>query len=304
MKTHRQLATGLIAGVFFAAGAHAAECHFDKTLPVGSSATLEASTGSGSLKIMAGDGSRVHISGRVTSSNSWFGGDSSSDVQKICDQPPIEQSGAFIRVGKTHDGNWFHGVSIDYTIEVPRGFEVQAEAGSGDVELRDLAGNVSGTTGSGNLHATHLSANAKLGTGSGDIKADNLAGSVRLSTGSGEIRASFAGPGDVRASTGSGGIHLEDVRGGLNAHSGSGDIEASGKPDAPWQIGTASGGVKLHMPQGTGFRLDASSASGDVHSSLPLASQNNNGRHSLQGQVNSGGPEVRVQTASGDIRID
>ena len=304
MSTRRQLAAGMFAGCLFAAGAHAAECHFDRTLPVAGNGTLEANTGAGNLKVVAGDGARVRISGRVTSSNSWFGGDNSSDVQKVCDQPPIEQSGGFVRVGKTHDGNWFHNISIDYTIEVPRTFEVEAEAGSGDVELRDLAGNVSGTAGSGNLRATHLSGGTKLGTGSGDIRAEDLAGNVRLSTGSGEIRARFAGPGEVRASTGSGGIQLEDIRGGLNAHTGSGDVEVSGKPEAPWQVGSASGGVKLHVAQGAGLRLDASSASGDVHSSLPLASQNNNGKHSLQGQVGSGGPEVRVQTASGDIHID
>ena len=296
-----QLAASLMAGVF-AAGAHA-DCHFDRTLPVASGGTLEASTGSGNLTVVPGDGSRVHVTGRVTSSTGWLGGDS-SDVQKVCDAPPIEQSGTIVRVGRTHDGSWFRSLSIDYTIEVPRTFEVEAEAGSGNVELSDLAGSVNGSTGSGNLRAKRLSGGTRLGTGSGDLDVEDMAGNVRLSTGSGEIRARFAGNTDVRASTGSGGIHLDDLRGGLDARTGSGDVNISGKPEAPWHIGSASGGIKLHLTPGAGFQLDASSASGDVHSSLPLASQNNNGKHSLQGQVNGGGPDVRVQTASGDIHVD
>ncbi len=305
------LCTGLtLAVALFAAGAtaRAAECRFDRTLAVSSNSSngsLDASTGSGDLRVVPGDGAHVHISGHAKSSN-WLGGDQ-AEVQRICNAPPIEQNGNAVRVGRQH-GEWLQHVSVDYVIEVPRTFNVTANSGSGGMELRELSGTVVGTTGSGDIRASHLRAGARLETGSGNLQAEDVSGNTELGTGSGDIHARFAQlgsqSGEVRATTGSGQIRLENVQGGLFAHTGSGDVEASGRPAASWQIDTASGGVKLHVPQGTGFTLDANTASGDIQSSLPLTVGGSLGKHHLHGTVASGGPEVRVGTASGDIQID
>lgn len=292
------------AGVLiFAPAVHAAECRFDRTLNVSGNGALDVSTGSGELKVVAGDGSHVHISGHAQAKNGWFGGDQ-GDVQRICDNPPIQQAGNEVKVGAQENADWFRHISVDYTIEVPRGFAVNANSGSGDVELHDLGGPVAGNTGSGNLHASNLGAGAKLQTGSGNIVADGVNGDARLGTGSGDIQARFVNPGEVRATTGSGSIHLENVSGGLTAHTGSGTVEASGKPRSGWQIGSGSGSVKLHLPSGTAFTLDAQVSSGDIETSVPLTMQGSVNKHHVHGTVGGGGPEVRVQTGSGDIRID
>ena len=294
------------------ATARAAECRFDRTLTVASNSTagsLDASTGSGDLRVVAGDGAHVHISGHAKSSN-WFGGDA-AEVQRICNAPPIEQNGNAVRVGRLHN-DWLQHVSVDYIIEVPRSFNVAANSGSGGLELQGLDGTVVATTGSGDIRASHLRAGARFETGSGNVQADEIGGNTKLGTGSGDIHARFTQtgfqphvqPGEVRATTGSGQIRLENVQGGLFASTGSGDVEASGKPVNSWQIETASGGVKLHLPQGTGFTLDANTASGDIESSLPITVQGSPGKHHLHGTAASGGPEVRVGTASGDIQID
>ena len=61
--------------------------------------------------------------------------------------------------------------------------------------------------------------------------------------------------------------------------------------------------MKLHFASGAGFVLDADSASGDIKSSLPLLMQGSLGKHHQRGTVSGGGPEVKVETASGDIEI-
>lgn len=295
----------LVAGVAFAASAAgAAECRFDRTLGVSGEGTLTAGTGSGNLKIAPGDGSHVHISGYVKSSTGWLGGGDQGDVQRICDHPPIQQAGNQIKVGQTNNPEWFRHISVDYTIEVPRSFMVTATSGSGNVEVRDIAGAVIGTSGSGNVTASNLGSGAKLQSGSGNITAMGVSGDARLGTGSGNIQARFTSTGDIRATTGSGDIRLEDVAGGLTAHTGSGTVEASGRPRSPWQIGTGSGGVKLHVPAGTSFTLDAEASSGDIATSLPLTMQGSISKHHVHGTVGGGGPEVKVETGSGDIRVD
>lgn len=303
--SHMRTLTGVLlgAGIFFCAGvARAAECRFERVLGVSGNGSLDASTGSGDVKVVPGDGTHVHVRGYVRSSTGWLGG-SGADVQQICDRPPIEQNGSEVRIGHGPSG-WFRQVRVDYEIEVPRSFAVTAGSGSGDVELHDLGGTVNGSTGSGNVRVSNLQAGAKLGTGSGNIEADGLGGSAKLDTGSGNIHARFVNHGDVRANTGSGDIRLENVDGGLTAQTGSGNLEASGRPLARWELSTSSGEVKLHVPQGAGFMLDAGSASGDIETKLPLTVQGGVDRHHLHGSVAGGGPEVRVGTASGDIRID
>jgi hypothetical protein len=59
--------------------------------------------------------------------------------------------------------------AIDYTIEVPAGVSVRAQAGSGDIDLDGLSGEVRATTGSGQIRGTGLLHLREASTGSGSI---------------------------------------------------------------------------------------------------------------------------------------
>jgi hypothetical protein len=50
--------------------------------------------------------------------------------------------------------------------------------------------------------------------------------------------------------------------------------------------------------------LDASTGSGKISTDNPMATQGSEDHHHLHVQLNGGGPEVRVQTGSGSIRVD
>ncbi|HEY1810258.1 MAG TPA: DUF4097 family beta strand repeat-containing protein, partial [Acidobacteriaceae bacterium] len=102
--------------------------------------------------------------------------------------------------------------------------------------------------------------------------------------------------------TGSGSIHLQGVNGALFAETGSGDIEIGGRPNAPWKLETGSGGVTLNTGSSR-FSLDASTGSGSVHSDPPITTHGSLERHHVTGDINGGGPTVRIETGSGDIRI-
>ena len=108
---------------------------------------------------------------------------------------------------------------------------------------------------------------------------------------------------DVKAQTGSGSIRLRGVNGGLYAETGSGDIEIEGQPGANWKLETGSGSVTLATGSSAKFSLDATTGSGSVHSDPPITTHGSLERHHVMGDVNGGGPTVRVETGSGDIRI-
>ena len=283
---HRSFPTHILAVATLAAlvpaAALAADGTFDKTLHVSGQVMLSVNTGSGYVHVTPGSSNEVHIIGHVHA-NSWgFGGSPDERVKQVVNNPPIDQSGNIVTIGRHQDS--MHNVSIDYDVTAPKGTQLEANSGSGDLRLQDLGGPL------------------KANTGSGTIEAGGFTGRVQLQTGSGDIRAGLQSANDVKATTGSGSIHLQGVDGALFAETGSGDIEIGGRPNSDWKLETGSGSVTLNVG-GAHFTLDASTGSGSVHSDPPISTHGALERHHIQGDINGGGPTVRVETGSGDIRI-
>lgn len=280
------VSTGLLLGIVCApAVASASEATFERTLSTGGNVNVYVATGSGSVHISPGSDRQVHIVGHVKSNgNSWFGGGSPDDrVREIAANPPIEQSGDEVRIGKKN-GDWQRNVSIDYDITLPKSARVDAGSGSGDLRIYDISGGL------------------KASTGSGSIEGHGIGGTIALDTGSGDIRVELVNNDGAKAGTGSGSIRLSGVRGALKAETGSGDIEVQGQPTSDWKLGTGSGSVTLAVG-GSPLTLDASTGSGNVHSDPPITTHGSLEKHHIMGEINGGGPLVRIETGSGDIRI-
>ncbi|MGA7244637.1 MAG: DUF4097 family beta strand repeat-containing protein [Terracidiphilus sp.] len=254
------------------------EATFERNLTVNGHVELAVSTGSGHIHITQGSGNTVHIVGRVKSN--W--GSNEQRVQEIANNPPVEQTGNIIRIGQRHEN--YHNISIDYEIEAPANSFLEANSGSGDIK-DDGVGE-----------------NAKLGTGSGSINATGLQGGFVVNTGSGNIYADQVGQGDVKAQTGSGNVELKNLKGSLHAGTGSGNIKVTGTPTSDWKLETGSGGVEFWAGSAA-FTLDASTGSGSVHTDQEMAVQGSFDKHHMVGKVHGGGPTVRIETGSGDIRV-
>jgi hypothetical protein len=267
-----------------ASTALASEYPFERTLTVSGQVQLSVETGSGNIHLTRGADNQVHILGKVKSGlGGWcLWGCSEDRAKEIAANPPIEQTGNIVRIGGHHEN--LHNISIDYEIQAPE--NTILEAG----------------TGSGNITVEGVGEKAKLSTGSGDIHATGLHGGFSAETGSGNIYAEETGEGDVKAQTGSGNVELRNLHGGLRAGTGSGNINAGGMPTTDWKLETGSGNVDLWT--GTiGITINAETGSGSVHSDRELLMQGELNRHHMVGKLNGGGPTVRVETGSGDVRI-
>ncbi len=264
--------------VVAAVPAQASEATFERDLTLNGRLDLSVATGSGYIHLTSGPAGHVHIFARVKSG--W--GASDDMVQQVASHPPIQQTGNIVRIGGDHRN--LGNISIDYEIQAPP--DAYLDAGSG----------------SGNVSDDGVGANAKLHTGSGSIHAAGLQGGFAVGTGSGNIYAEQIGSGDVKASTGSGSIELKNLHGGLQAGTGSGSIKVDGMPAAPWHLHTGSGTVEL-WTNNAGLILDASTGSGGIHSDRDIVSHGTMDRHHVKGAIGGGGPEVRVETGSGSIRV-
>jgi DUF4097 and DUF4098 domain-containing protein YvlB len=276
----KRLLVATAALAFAALPALATEATFERNLNVSGRVELSVSTGSGNIHITRGSGNQVHIFGRVKSG--WGSGGSEQRVKEIAANPPIDQTGNIVRIGARHEN--YHNISIDYEIQAPENAYLEAGSGSGDITIDGVGESSKISTGSGNIHATGLHGGFSVGTGSGNIYAEQ------------------AGEGDVKAETGSGNIELRNLRGGLHASTGSGDIKVGGAPTGPWHLGTGSGNVE-YWAGNAALTLDASTGSGSVHTDHEMTTQGTNDHHHVSGKLNGGGPTVRIETGSGDIRI-
>jgi beta-lactamase regulating signal transducer with metallopeptidase domain len=258
-----------------------ASAAFDRTLSFNGNLELHLATGCGNIHLTRGSAGQLVVHGDVTSSQA----EEADEVRSIAANPPIEQQGNIIRIGRQHDeGDRHNHICIAYEVQAPADAALEAISGSGDI--------VDEGVGHG----------AKLQTGSGNINATGLEGGFTTQTGSGNIGIENSGDGDGKAQTGSGNIEVQAVHGALRAQTGSGDIKVTGTPSSPWKLETGSGSVEF-SPGSAGLTLDASTGSGSVKSDHPMALQVSSDGHHVSGQLNGGGPDVRIETGSGDIHI-
>ena len=261
-----------------AASQSESQATFDRTLNFSGILQLTVSTGSGNITLTKGPAGQIHIHGTVRSNHP----EGEQQVQAVAANPPIEQNGNVIRIGG-HNEN-VHNISISYEIEAPADTALAA------------------ATGSGNIGDTGVGQNAKLETGSGNISASGLQGGFKTGTGSGNITIDSAGEGDAKAETGSGTINIKGVHGALKAETGSGNIVASGTPSSDWKLESGSGGIELSTGSAA-LTLDASTGSGTITTNTAMTMETSSDKHHVRGKINGGGPDVRVETGSGDIHI-
>jgi DUF4097 and DUF4098 domain-containing protein YvlB len=297
----------LLVPLFGSGSALAAET-FEENLTAPGAITLDVSTGSGSIDITSGPGRDITVIGKVKVQKYGMIMRRTPDnadeiVQAILDNPPVELEGDVLVVGHIKDRAIRQVVSISYEIVVPADTRVLANSGSGTVMILDIDAPSQAGTGSGSIKLKNIGGDATAKTGSGTITADSIAGAFEGRTGSGSIRFSQVAPGDVVVSSGSGSIKLKGVVGALRAGTGSGSIEVDGQQAGDWKLNSGSGSITVRLPDDASFDLNAESNSGGVRVAEHFSVEGKVSRKHVKGAVNGGGPELRIDTGSGSIRV-
>jgi hypothetical protein len=69
----------------------------------------------------------------------------------------------------------------------------------------------------------------------------------------------------------------------------------------PLELSTSGGSIRLAVPADFKADLNASTSGGKVDCELPLTGTTK--KSSINGQLNGGGPKVRLSTSGGNIRV-
>jgi hypothetical protein len=297
------------------------EGSFERALTVTGSVDLNIRAGSGQIRVHPGSANTVRVAARLRAGNSWLrSGDVEARIRQIERNPPIEQQGNVIRIGRFADDDLHQNISISYDVTVPADTKLEARTGSGSLDIGEIKGPVDASSGSGGITIGRIAgavvasagsgnievegaASLSARTGSGDVRAGAVAGPTTARSGSGSIRIAQAGKGDVEVSASSGGVTLTGVDGAAHVTCSSGSIEIDGRPTGPWSLDASSGGVTVGLPPDASFDLDARTSSGSIDSVHPVTVTGRIDKRKITGTVRGGGPLVEIHSSSGNIRI-
>jgi len=218
------------------------------------------------------------------------------------------------------------------TIEVgSAGGDVNLETGGGNIKVSSAKGDIKANTGGGSVVVLSGLQGAVLETGGGSIRLDKCNGRVKATTGGGSIELGEIG-GPVEMESGAGSIRLASAKGRVEAETGGGSIQLNGATSV--RAETAAGGIVVKLVSSSDARNNSTleTTAGDITvylaNDLPItiraAIEMANG-HTIrsdfndirvsseggswpgprtvtaEGQLNGGGPVLKVRTSSGNI---
>lgn len=208
--------------------------------------------------------------------------------------------------------------------------DVSLHTGGGSIRVNSAKGKIIAESGGGSVIVISGLQGAEIETGGGSIQVDRCAGKVTATTGGGSIDLGEIG-GAAEIETGGGSIRLASAKGPVKAETGGGSIELLGVPSA--RAETGAGGIEAKFIASGGERNDSvlETSAGDitvyvaanVSLSIRASIEVANGHRiqsefseirvtteggdygpktvSAEGDLNGGGPVLKVRTTTGDI---
>ena len=91
----------------------------------------------------------------------------------------------------------------------------------------------------------------------------------------------------------------------VEAHTVNGNIVAkvTGAPRSPMAFHTVNGSIDLTLSGGTSANISAHTVNGSMNTDFPITVKGEFGNRSLSGVIGSGGPEIKMNTVNGSVKL-
>lgn len=308
-QTSRFLSAACILAALAAPASAKIERDVEKTFTVQPGVLIKVSTSGGDIRVETSDGSAVKV---VAKEHIHAGSEAEADelLKKL--DLTIEQDGNIVVASASyasgvgfHFGSW-PPVQVEFVVSVPASASAELKTSGGDIVVGDVAGPVHARTSGGNIKLGVIGGDIDGSTSGGNVVLAEGRGSVKLSTSGGNITADrTVGPADLDTSGGD--IRVDSVRNTLRARTSGGDVRASfeGALKGDCTLSTSGGEVKASVAKDAGFHLDAETSGGEVDAGgITLTIDHGGmGKSSLAGEVNGGGPRLKLRSSGGDIKV-
>ncbi len=271
------------ASIALAAGSQLAS--FSKSFNVGSGGKLVVEVAGGDILIRSTSASNLQV-------------DVVGLDEKQLQNLEVNQSGDTVTVSYRPHGNsgWWGGTSPRFEFSIPSNLNLDLATSGGDISIEEkLTGHVEGKTSGGDIQFKDVNGEVGLKTSGGDISGGVVQGNVSLATSGGDIELAAAN-GETEVRTSGGDISVGEVGDHLVAKTAGGDIEL-GNVGGSAEVKTAGGDISVGAVAGS---ATLETAGGDVElksAEGPVEARTAGGDLSLRKVA---GP-IQASTAGGDI---
>jgi len=231
---------------------------------------------------------------------------------KVAEQTKVEYTAAGLQIkGPKQRSMGLRRIgSVDVTVELPAGSQIEADSGigalrftgelgkcrvkmgAGDVELEQV-GPLDLQTGAGAITVEHVAGRAEITNGSGRLRVSQIDGSAVIKNSNGETWVGDI-TGDLRVNAGNGAIFVGHAGADVSASSANGEIRVDDLTRGSASLKTGFGEVHFGIHAGTAAKIDAYTRFGAVRNSMDPADSPEPTDEVL---------EVHARTSFGDIVI-
>ncbi len=204
----------------------------------------------------------------------------------------IDQQGNTIRVLARIEGSTsgfvINTARLEVEVWLPVESDLRIDTEDGPVSVEDVSGRIDVETQDGRLSGRGLRGDLDLRTADGRVELEDLDGSLHLET--------QDGPSIVRGRFDR-----------MNVSSTDGGIDIVARPGSKlreeWSVRSQDGGIRMRIPRDLVATIDARTADGGLSVDLPLRVQGEMRHHELVGDLNGGGPILRLRCSDGSIHL-
>ncbi|WP_304235729.1 histidine kinase [Jiulongibacter sediminis] len=167
------------------------------------------------------------------------------------------------------------------------------------IEINHCEGDLKLSSGGSNLNILHCSGNMDFNTDGGNIRILNYQGILNCRTKGGNVKVeSFVG--ELKAASWGGNIKVEHLNGDVTANTMGGNVSLKARriENYAW-LQTSGGNIRFEFFENQ--RFDLSAKASRVKASGNFTFHGSQSRTKWNGEVNGGGPDVRLKTAGGNV---
>ena len=270
----------------------------DETLPAVSGGTLRLDLSSENVRVEVGSpgAARITITGESEEARQFF--ERQRYVIEADGDAVVLRANPLRRNGRQQTLR----NPLDVVVTVPALFSIEHDGGSGDLVVGDLGGErITIDIGSGDATLGAMThGEITIDSGSGDVFVQSVEGAtLSIETGSGDVLVERSS-GTAEVDTGSGDVCFDRHAGAFDANTGSGDVTATLVALDLTSIDTGSGDVALTMLGGADLEIESN---GDLTMDDALGFAGQREDSNASGTLGGGGPDVTIDTGSGDISL-
>ena len=171
------------------------------------------------------------------------------------------------------------------------------------VNIGEIGGNLDLESTAGQVKITRVGKNLTLRHDLGELKIDEVAGDLTVTGKNGSMNIGRV-QGKIQLENSFGSVHIKEALDAITAEVNNGSLRVGmAQLKSPVSLNVQFGSVELEVPKKSPFTLQATTAFGSINTSLPINRSKTTGGQSATGDINGGGPQVKIDARNGSVNI-